>query len=124
MLGVALQNMEQSADGKLVWTTVSLAEKERYGADSANCENISAYTLHPEGVQVGVFLQEMPEDFVKISFRCRDGYDVAQVAQQFDGGGHVVAAGCRTVGSLAVVQRAVLKALAEMIEECEAKMQK
>lgn len=122
MLGVALQNMKQSADGKLVWTTVSLAEKERYGADSANCENISAYTLHPEGVKVGVFFQEMPEDFVKISFRCRDGYNVAQVAQQFDGGGHVAAAGCRTVGSLESVQQSVLKALGEMIEKCEAEI--
>lgn len=119
MLGVALQNMEQTADKLLVWTTVSLAEKEAHGADDTNCENISAYTLHPAGVKVGVFFQEMPEDFVKISFRCREGYDVARVAQQFDGGGHVVAAGCRTRGSLDKVKQDVLLAVAKMIIECE-----
>lgn len=121
MIGTSLRNLRQSADGKLVWTTIRMAEKEVVQATDANCENISGYTMYPKGVRVGIFFQEMPEGYVKISMRCRDGYNVARVAKAFDGGGHVAAAGCRVRGALAEVQRMVLSAAREMILSVEAR---
>ena len=118
MMGVAMLNMHQSADKLLVWTSVSLAEKAKYNATEINCENISSYTMFPEGVKVGVFFQEMPEGIIKMSMRSRDGYDVARVAQIFGGGGHKVAAGCRTRGTLEEIMDKVLAAMKEMIADC------
>ena len=57
---------------------------------------------------------------VKMSMRCRDGYNVAKVAKAFDGGGHVVAAGCRAEGELRAVMAAVLAEAEKMIAEAEA----
>ena len=119
MIGVGLENLRQSADKKLVWTSISLAEKAERHATEINCENISDYTMYPEGVKVGIFFQEMPDGYVKMSMRCRDGYNVAKVAKIFDGGGHAAAAGCRASGSLKTVREAVLKAAEAMIGECE-----
>lgn len=119
MIGLGLENMRQSADQKLVWTSISLAEKAEHQAAEINCENISDYTMYPEGVKVGIFFQEMPGGLVKMSMRCRDGYNVARVAKAFDGGGHIVAAGCRTKGSLAEVIKAVLAEAESMILDCE-----
>ena len=119
MMGVAMLNLHQSDDKLLVWTSISLAEKAAHNASEINCENVSSYTMYPEGVKVGVFFQEMPDGLVKMSMRCRDGYNVAKVAKKFGGGGHVVAAGCRTKGNLQQVQTAVLAALRAMIEECQ-----
>lgn len=118
MLGVAMLNMCCSEDKTLVWTSVSLAEKARYNADESNCENISSYTMFPEGVKAGVFFQEMPEGIVKMSMRCRNGYDVARVAEIFGGGGHKVAAGCRTKGNLKQIMQKVLAEMKKMIEDC------
>lgn len=121
MIGASLRNLRQSPDGKLVWTVIDMAEKEAARATDANCENISDYTMYPNGVRVGIFFQEMPEGYVKISMRCRDGYNVAQVAKAFDGGGHIAAAGCRVRGALAEVQQAVLTAAREMIRSADAR---
>lgn len=120
MIGVGLENMRQSADGKLVWTSISLKEKTEHGAAESNCENISDYTMYPVGVKVGIFFQEMPNGMVKMSMRCRDGYNVAKVAKAFDGGGHVVAAGCRAEGELRAVMAVVLAEAEKMIAEAEA----
>ena len=119
MIGVGLDNMRQSEDGKLVWTSISLEEKAEHGAAESNCENISDYTMYPVGVKVGIFFQEMPNGLVKMSMRCRDGYNVARVARAFDGGGHIVAAGCRTEGELKAVVAAVLAEAEKMIAESE-----
>lgn len=120
MIGIGLENMRQSADKKLVWTSISMAEKDQMAATEINCENISDYTMYPQGVKVGIFFQEISNGYVKMSMRCRDGYNVAKVAKIFDGGGHIVAAGCRSKGTLADIMKKVLAEAKLMISQCEA----
>ena len=47
-----------------------------------------------------VFLRELPDHRVRISLRSKGPVNVADVAQQFGGGGHVHASGCTLEGPL------------------------
>ena len=51
-----------------------------------------------------------PDGQVRISFRSKDGTDVAALAEQFGGGGHRAAAGATTAGPLADAERRVIAA--------------
>ena len=46
-----------------------------------------------------------------ISFRSKDNYNAKNVAQEFGGGGHLKASGCKIIDSLANVKAKVLAAL-------------
>ena len=51
------------------------------------------------GVEVAIFMYEKEPSVWKVSLRSRDYVDVSAVAQKFEGGGHVRAAGCTMTGS-------------------------
>ena len=121
MMGYAILHMQQSEDKKLVWTIIDGETKAAYGATSADCDNISGYTMYPMGGKVGIFFEEIPEKaMIKLSMRCRKGYNVGKLAASFGGGGHVLAAGCKISGALTEVVELVLAKAREMIESCEA----
>ena len=64
-----------------------------------------------QGVRVSFVILEKDNDEKYLSIRCHDGYDVAQIAAQFGGGGHKVAAGgnLSRFDSLEAAAEAVLK---------------
>ena len=69
-----------------------------------------------EGVMVAAFLEELPEEKVRISLRSKDARaDVCKICAQFGGGGHVLAAGARAKGTLAEVEAKVLEAICHEI---------
>lgn len=58
-----------------------------------------------EGVIVAAFFEELEGGLVRGSLRSKPGgVDVCEVAAQFGGGGHKLAAGLRTRGTLTEVQ--------------------
>jgi len=99
MMAACLNNLTVDYAGLLCYSYVSRPERDRYHATAADCHNIVNYTLALTGVKVGILFEEY-ENEVKISFRCRRGYRVDELAQQFQGGGHLLASGCKVAGSL------------------------
>jgi len=64
------------------------------------------------GVQVAVFFEELSDGKIRVSMRSKDRrLDVCQIAMEFGGGGHALAAGLRMPGPLAVAKARVLKAI-------------
>ncbi len=116
LYGVALQNLEQSEDLLLAWTYLDLAVIDSMHADGADTANMSNTPMLLPGVVVGATFEER-EDCVKISLRCHRGFDVAEVASRFGGGGHAAAAGATVNGRLAQVMPEVLAALRMMIDQ-------
>jgi phosphoesterase RecJ-like protein len=58
----------------------------------------------------------MPDGKIRASLRSKDPRaDVCKVAQQFGGGGHVLAAGIRLAGPLATAQQRILQAIDESL---------
>lgn len=68
------------------------------------------------GVQIAVFFEELVDGKIRVSMRSKDRrYNVCEVALEFGGGGHALAAGIRMDGSLAEVKHLVLDSIQRKI---------
>jgi phosphoesterase RecJ-like protein len=69
------------------------------------------YAIGIAGVEVAVFLRELPDHRVRLSLRSKGAVNVAEVAQSFGGGGHENASGCTLPGPLPVATETILARL-------------
>lgn len=95
-------------DGKILYTWVKVAEVEELGLDYGATEELSTFTKMVEGIEVAIVFKEQKEDLVKVSFRSKGSFDVANLADKFGGGGHRQAAGCTINDSLEAAINLVL----------------
>lgn len=117
LLGRALKQVKRAADGRLAWAALSRTDFEKAGAEEDETEGIINEIRSVEGTGVAILMREQPDGQVRISFRSKDGTDVAMLAEQFGGGGHRAAAGATTAGPLAnAEERIVAAALAALRE--------
>jgi bifunctional oligoribonuclease and PAP phosphatase NrnA len=110
LLGIALSNLQM--EGDLAWTWVTSEDMERIGAIAEDCEGVVNYLISIAGVESAVFLREVsdPSQF-RLSIRSKGKLDVAQIAEQFGGGGHRNASGCTIDGPLEVAIDRILTQL-------------
>jgi len=104
----------QSEDG-LIWTSLTLKDREiadYSGRDDADLVNILSRI---KDTAVCVVFVEQTDGKVKVSWRSRPGYDVAEIATQFGGGGHKPAAGAEIKGDLKRVQEEVIEATRKIL---------
>jgi len=72
------------------------------------------------GVQVAVFFEELPDGKIRVSMRSKDRrFDVCNIATQFGGGGHALAAGIRMPGPVEEAKTRVLDAIRRRIDEAK-----
>lgn len=100
LLRHALQHLSLSEDGKVAWMCLSLEEVRQADALDYHPEGIINYTRMISGVEVGLLFREVAPAQVKVGLRSRGRVDVAQIAREFGGGGHRLAAGASLDGSL------------------------
>lgn len=93
LLGIALENLTVTADGKIAYSYLSRQDMQRAGAQDWETEGIVNYTRAVQGVCIGILLTETQSGHVKISFRARGEYDVSKLARMLGGGGHKAASG-------------------------------
>ncbi len=104
------------ARGGLVWCALTLEDRraaEYRGNDDADLINLLG-TI--DDARVALILVEQSDGRTKVSWRCREGFSVARVAEQFGGGGHDLAAGAMISGDRAQVEQAVLAATLAALE--------
>ena len=58
-----------------------------------------------------VILTELNPKEVQVNLRSQGNFDVAALAQQFDGGGHKKAAGCKIDEPLSQAQKTICRAI-------------
>lgn len=98
LLGAALTNLQR--EGKLAWLWVTHSDMLRLGAEEEDCEGIVNYAISIRGIEVAVFLRELPDHRLRLSLRSKGSVNVASVAEGFGGGGHQNASGCTIDGPL------------------------
>lgn len=111
LLGRAMESLQRSADGRIVWSHVTLADFAEFGAADAETEGIISAVRAVRGSEVAMLFREMPSGKLRVSLRAREPHDVAAVAQMFGGGGHRLAAGCTMEGPLADAERILVDAV-------------
>lgn len=99
LLGAALTNLRR--EGRISWMWVTQDDLSAAGAAEEDCEGLVNYAVGIAGVDVSVFLRELPDHRMRLSLRSKGGtLNVATIAQNFGGGGHENAAGCTLDGPL------------------------
>ena len=111
LLGALLSNLSRTPDGTVVWAALSQADFKEYGLDTSATEGFVDQVRMVEGSEVAVFFREEPDGEIRVSLRSRGHVNVAAVAEEFGGGGHVPAAGCSLGGPIEDAVRQVIAAV-------------
>lgn len=98
ILGQALLNSRLLADGKVIAATVSQQEMEQFQVLPKHLDGIVVQLRVTKGVEAAVFLYENEDHTWKVSMRSNGKADVAAIAMNHGGGGHVRAAGANMTG--------------------------
>ncbi len=102
----------QLLDGNRVYC-VALPKKQvdRFSKSFDLKEKLFTFLRSVEGIEVVVILTELSAKEVRINLRSQHDFDVASLAQQFEGGGHKKAAGCKIYEPLAQAQKIICGAI-------------
>jgi phosphoesterase RecJ-like protein len=92
---------------------VSLSKKmvDRFSKSFDLKEKLFTFLRSIEDIEVVVILTELKPKEVRVNLRSQNDFNVAALAQQFEGGGHKKAAGCKIYESLALAQKIICSAI-------------
>ncbi|MFW2137028.1 DHH family phosphoesterase [Chryseobacterium sp. TY4] len=95
LLSLVLSRIEVVKDGKVAIMWLKREELKALGFEKGDTEGFVNYGLSISGTRMSVFfMEDLYEDFIKISFRSKDDVDTNQLARKhFNGGGHINASG-------------------------------
>jgi len=116
MIQRGLARLAFSPDQRIGWLWVTSEDLADTGATNEDLEGLVNYPRNIEGVEVGILFKENGEQSVKVSMRSAGAVNVAAIAQQFGGGGHVRAAGCRLTVPLAEAIDGVVSAVQKALD--------
>ncbi len=116
LLGRALETLDVREEGRVACIHVTQAMLAETGAGAEETEGFAAWARAIEGVQVGVFLRESQDGWIKVSFRSTGGVPIDGVASRFGGGGHPAAAGARVPGPIETAKDGILRAVGEHLQ--------
>ena len=92
--GRILSSAKVICDGRLAYSVATQKDFIETGSEPSDTEDTINRTMAVAGVEAALLFVELPNgEGVKVSFRSRSQLDVAKLAQQFGGGGHIAAAG-------------------------------
>jgi phosphoesterase RecJ-like protein len=111
LLGHALSSLVQTPDGQVVWAHITVQDFNALGATDQDTEGVVNYVRGVRGAEVGVLFREMEPGKIRVSLRSRESVNVAEIAAQFNGGGHRMASGCTVELPLAEAERVVISAV-------------
>lgn len=94
LMGRALESIQVVANNKLSYMVLTQKDFDELNAIESDTENFVNYNLSIENVVMGILFIELKNGF-KVSFRSKGKIPVNKLAAEYDGGGHVNAAGAR-----------------------------
>lgn len=102
LLALVLGRIEVVNNGTVAILSLTRNELKEFGFQKGDTEGFVNYGLSIAGVKMSAFfMEDLYEDFIKISFRSKDDVDVNQFSRKyFSGGGHINAAGGKSNDSL------------------------
>lgn len=108
LLNTALNNFTMV--DKIAYSYITLDEINSCNANFSDLDGITEYLLNIDGVEISLLATQRSDDLVKLSFRSRR-LNISDVAMEFGGGGHKLAAGAGCNGSLSEILEQALNKL-------------
>ncbi|MCL6632018.1 MAG: bifunctional oligoribonuclease/PAP phosphatase NrnA [Alicyclobacillus herbarius] len=117
LLKAALAHLRVLHQGRLATLYVTRKMLAEAGANDDDAEGLVGFARSVDTVEVGLLFRETADGRVKVSLRSKRRVDVAAIAQQFGGGGHIRAAGCTLDGPLAEAMERVTESVIHALGE-------
>lgn len=93
----------------IVCVTQKMLEENQAGMEET--EGIIDTLKSIEGIEIAALLKEKEKDIIKVSLRAKSYANVANIAQKFQGGGHIKAAGCTIYAPLEAAKQKIIEAI-------------
>lgn len=116
LLKTALENLNIFNYGQIAIATISNKDLKRYEAKVDDTGAIVNQVLAINTVQVAMLVTEIEFNTYKVSIRSKS-IDANDIANDFGGGGHKKASGCRMYGELGKVINALKRASEERLKK-------
>ncbi|MCS6835168.1 MAG: bifunctional oligoribonuclease/PAP phosphatase NrnA [Anaerolineae bacterium] len=100
-------------EGQVIWAEATLLAAEAHGLEKTEDADLVQWMNQVNEARIAAVFKEKEPQTIRVSLRCKRGYNVAEVARQFGGGGHVQAAGLTFQGTLAEAKVAIMPLLHE-----------
>ena len=116
-----LNTLQLSEDGRMADWQLVYSTQMALGLKPDDSEGLIDTIRAIEGVEVAVFYEELPDGMIRVSMRSKNkAINVCDVAKVFGGGGHAMAAGIRTDGTIESVRDAVSAELRDRLDAANA----
>lgn len=115
VLGQALVDAKLELDGAVITSVITKEQMEEYEVLPKHLDGIVSQLRVTKDVEAAIFLYET-DDGYKVSMRSNGGVDVAKIAMEFGGGGHVRAAGVSMEGDAKDILDKILAKMQEQVE--------
>jgi phosphoesterase RecJ-like protein len=116
LFGRVLSRLEEAAGGRIVWSTLELADLAAAGASAEESEGLVDMLAQARDADVALLFKEAAGE-TRVSVRTREAVDATVLTRTFGGGGHARAAGATVYMPLAEACQAVVARAAELVEE-------
>lgn len=114
---LGLNNLKM--DSGLVWSSLSYKAQQAIDFNSPSSGGLVNMLANIEEAAMSAVLLEQSDGSVRVGFRCRPPYNVAEIALNLGGGGHPLAAGCSLDGPLAKAESLVVDMCRDAIAQHE-----
>ena len=115
ILGQALLNAELYLDGAVIASVITQVEMDKFSVLPKHLDGIVNQLRVTKDVKIALFLYENEDKTFKGSLRVNGDYNVAEIAAEFGGGGHVKAAGFTIDGPIDTAMDRILSVIKEKI---------
>lgn len=116
LMRALLNTLQISEDGQLACWELLDQTRLDLNLQPDDSEGLIDMIRSVKGVRVAAFFEELHDGKIRVSMRSKDsGINVCNVATEFGGGGHALAAGIRMAGPLSVAKPKVLTALKQAL---------
>lgn len=117
LLSIQLGRVRPYFDGKLLLTSESYEDTQRFGLEARDSESLYQLLQAIAGIEAIVIIRQETPETCSIGLRSRDWLDVAAIAASFGGGGHRNAAGVSVAGTIDELQPQIIAAFARALNE-------
>lgn len=100
--------------GDIAVSVVTKKMLDEAGSSADDTENFVSFPKLIKHIRIAVLVRELNSGECKVSFRSKGDINVARVAEFFNGGGHMNAAGCRVKAGVEETKRLVLEKIREL----------
>jgi bifunctional oligoribonuclease and PAP phosphatase NrnA len=115
-LGVMLQDVQLSADGKIAWIKTDLNLRKKYRTSADDTQSFLNLLLLIKEAEVICLFREEDDGRIRVSIRSKGKISIHQLATDLGGGGHKYSAGLAITSSLNEAVKRVIEKLERRVE--------